>query len=102
MSLIKIDNLPPQLFSYLGLNHLTPDQQMEILEQIKEVISNRLLEKLIDRLDLATADKLALAYQKNDSAIAMEILKIAVPDLAKIIAAEITAYISELTMEVNK
>lgn len=102
MALIKIDNLPPQLFTYLGLNHLTPEQQVEILEQIKEVISNRLLEKLIDRLDLATADKLAGAYQKNDSAGAMEILKTAVPDLALLMAKEITSYITELTAEVNK
>lgn len=102
MALIKIDNLPPQLFSYLGLNNLTPDQQMEILDQIKEVISNRLLEKLLDRLDLAMADKLALCYQKNDTTQAMEILKTAVPDLAKITAEEITTYLAELTTEVNK
>ncbi|GEM_PF-3256983 len=102
MAILNLPELPAQLFSFLGLNNLTPKEQVEILKQIEEVISNRLLEKLLDRLDLNTADKLATAFQKNDSLEMMEILNKAIPDLQKIMNDEITSYMKELTAEVNK
>lgn len=102
MVLLNLPKLPAQLFSFLGLNNLTPEAQVEILKQIEEVISNRLLEKLLDRLDLNIADQLATAYQKNNNHEIMEILNKNIPNLQELMQKEITSYLNELTAEVNK
>lgn len=100
--MLEINNLPPQLFAYLGLNNLSPEEQAEILGQISEVISNRVLEKLLDQVDLDTADKIAGAFTKNDGETLHRILTDKIPNLAELIAQEITVYVQELTAELKK
>ena len=95
--LIKCEDM----IKVLGLGGLSKEKQYEIIEEMSEIISDRVLLKVMDKISKDDAIKVNKMIESNDLSGVDEFLDSKVPDFSNILQEELNIFKEEMIKVVN-
>jgi len=89
------------MIKVLGLGGLSKEKQYEIIEEMSEIISDRVLLKVMDKISKDDAIKVNKMIESNDLSGVDEFLDSKVPDFSNILQEELNIFKEEMIKVVN-
>lgn len=90
--LIKCDDM----IKLLGLNDLSSEKKEELVQEMSEIVSDRVLLKVVDKISKDEAIELNKMFEKNDMDGVSNLLDSRIPDFANILQDELNIFKEEL------
>lgn len=90
--LIKCDDV----IKALGLESLAPEKQEELVQEMSEIISDRVLLKVVNKITKEEAIELNNMFEKNDAEGISKLLDSRIPNFAGLLQEELNVFKNEL------